>query len=108
MPVVTWDHVHLRSPDPEATASWLEDVLGGEIVDGLAQRADGHAEALGQLLFGWNRPALSPFPARQRHQHGVLDLFVQGRIGRRLGKRTEIHRVLRNPGIFRLECSRAG
>jgi lactoylglutathione lyase len=32
MPVVTWDHVHLRSPDPEATASWLEDILGGEII----------------------------------------------------------------------------
>jgi len=31
-PIVTWDHVHLRSPDPEATAAWLEDVLGGEIV----------------------------------------------------------------------------
>ena len=34
MPVVTWDHVHLRSPDPEATAIWLRDVLGGEIVRG--------------------------------------------------------------------------
>src|ERR1700685_4284800 len=34
MPVVTWDHVHLRSPDPEAVAAWLEDVLGGEIVRG--------------------------------------------------------------------------
>jgi len=33
MPVaVTWDHVHLRSPDPEATAAWLRDILGGEIV----------------------------------------------------------------------------
>jgi catechol 2,3-dioxygenase-like lactoylglutathione lyase family enzyme len=34
MPIVTWDHVHLRSPDPEATAAWLEDILGGEIVRG--------------------------------------------------------------------------
>jgi lactoylglutathione lyase len=34
MPIVTWDHVHLRSPDPEATAAWLEDVLGGEIIRG--------------------------------------------------------------------------
>src|ERR1700722_16486922 len=32
MPIVTWDHVHLRSPDPEAMAAWLEDILGGEIV----------------------------------------------------------------------------
>jgi catechol 2,3-dioxygenase-like lactoylglutathione lyase family enzyme len=34
MPVVTWDHIHLRSPDPEATATWLRDVLGGEIMRG--------------------------------------------------------------------------
>src|ERR1700746_3424999 len=34
MPVVTWDHVHLRSPDPEATAAWLEDILGGVIIRG--------------------------------------------------------------------------
>ena len=34
MPTVTWDHVHLRSPDPEATAKWLEDILGGQIVRG--------------------------------------------------------------------------
>jgi lactoylglutathione lyase len=32
MPTVTWDHVHLRSPDPEAMAAWLVDILGGEIV----------------------------------------------------------------------------
>ena len=31
---LTWDHVHLRSPDPEATAAWLRDMLGGEIVRG--------------------------------------------------------------------------
>ena len=34
MPTVTWDHVHLRSPDPEATAAWLSDILGGEIIRG--------------------------------------------------------------------------
>jgi catechol 2,3-dioxygenase-like lactoylglutathione lyase family enzyme len=33
-PKVTWDHVHLRSPDPEATATWLHDILGGEIIRG--------------------------------------------------------------------------
>ncbi|MBW8904014.1 MAG: VOC family protein, partial [Bradyrhizobium sp.] len=31
MPIVTWDHVHLRSPDPEAIATWLQDILGGVI-----------------------------------------------------------------------------
>jgi lactoylglutathione lyase len=34
MPLVTWDHVHLRSPDPEATAAWLEDILGAIIIRG--------------------------------------------------------------------------
>ena len=34
MPIVTWDHVHLRSLDPEATAAWLEKILGGEIIRG--------------------------------------------------------------------------
>jgi catechol 2,3-dioxygenase-like lactoylglutathione lyase family enzyme len=34
MPSVTWDHVHLRSPDPEAMAAWLADILGGEIIRG--------------------------------------------------------------------------
>src|ERR1700719_4045998 len=34
MPTVTWDHVHLRSPDPEAMAAWLEDILGGVIIRG--------------------------------------------------------------------------
>src|SRR5260370_42706989 len=34
MPMVTWDHVHLRSPDPEATAAWLENILGGVIIRG--------------------------------------------------------------------------
>jgi lactoylglutathione lyase len=35
MPAVTWDHVHLRSPDPEATALWFHEVLGGEIIRGI-------------------------------------------------------------------------
>jgi lactoylglutathione lyase len=32
MPTVLWDHIHLRSPDPEATAAWFEQMLGAEIV----------------------------------------------------------------------------
>ena len=27
----TWDHVHIRTPDPEATAQWFEKMLGAEI-----------------------------------------------------------------------------
>ena len=28
----SYDHVHLRSPDPEATASWYEQMFGAEII----------------------------------------------------------------------------
>ena len=32
MPQLTWDHIHLRSPDPEATAQWFERILGAEVI----------------------------------------------------------------------------
>jgi len=32
MPKYTWDHIHLRSPDPEATAVWFERILGAEVL----------------------------------------------------------------------------
>lgn len=28
----TWEHIHLKSPDPEATATWYQDMLGAEII----------------------------------------------------------------------------
>jgi catechol 2,3-dioxygenase-like lactoylglutathione lyase family enzyme len=31
-PNVVWDHIHLRSPDPEATALWFERMLGAQII----------------------------------------------------------------------------
>jgi lactoylglutathione lyase len=33
----TWDHVHLRSPDPEATATWFERILGAEVIRSMQQ-----------------------------------------------------------------------
>src|SRR3954451_6410670 len=32
MSAFTWEHIHLRSPDPEATATWYEDKLDAEII----------------------------------------------------------------------------
>ncbi len=29
---ITWDHIHLRSPDVEAMALWFERMLGAEII----------------------------------------------------------------------------
>lgn len=31
MATFTWDHVHLRTPDPEATAQWFERMLGAQV-----------------------------------------------------------------------------
>ena len=28
----TWEHIHLRSPDPAATAQWYEDKLGADVI----------------------------------------------------------------------------
>ena len=36
MPKLTYDHMHLRSPDPEATAAWYERMLGAEVVRSVA------------------------------------------------------------------------
>jgi lactoylglutathione lyase len=32
MPTFTWDHIHLRTPDPEATAQWFERMLGAQVI----------------------------------------------------------------------------
>ena len=37
MPTVTWDHIHLRSPDPEATATWFERMLGAQVIRTIQQ-----------------------------------------------------------------------
>src|SRR5215470_11907264 len=29
---VTWDHIHLRTPDPEGMAQWFERTLGAEVI----------------------------------------------------------------------------
>ena len=39
MPNYTWDHVHLRTPDPEATAQWFERMLGAEVLRSTQQGA---------------------------------------------------------------------
>ena len=32
MPRYTWDHIHLRTANPEGTAQWYERMLGAEII----------------------------------------------------------------------------
>jgi len=37
MPNLTWDHVHLRTKDPEGTAQWYERMLGAEVIRTMQQ-----------------------------------------------------------------------
>jgi catechol 2,3-dioxygenase-like lactoylglutathione lyase family enzyme len=39
MATFTWDHIHLRSPDPEATAQWYEKMLGAQVIRSMQQGA---------------------------------------------------------------------
>ncbi|MCO6414878.1 VOC family protein [Siccirubricoccus sp. KC 17139] len=32
MPKIRFDHIHLRSPNPEATAAWFAETLGAEVI----------------------------------------------------------------------------
>ena len=34
---LTWDHIHLRSPDPEETAVWFERMLGAQVIRSMTQ-----------------------------------------------------------------------
>jgi len=35
----TWDHIHLRTTDPEKTAQWFERMLGAEVIRTMQQGA---------------------------------------------------------------------
>src|SRR6266700_5223198 len=37
MTTYTWDHIHLRSPDPEATAQYFERMFGAEVIRTIEQ-----------------------------------------------------------------------
>ena len=37
MATYTWDHVHIRTRDPEATATWFESMLGAEVIRSMQQ-----------------------------------------------------------------------
>jgi lactoylglutathione lyase len=37
MPRFTYDHIHLRSPDPEATAKYYETMFGAEVLRTMQQ-----------------------------------------------------------------------
>ena len=42
MPTYTWDHIHLRTADPEATVKWFESMLGAQMHPQHAARQAAH------------------------------------------------------------------
>lgn len=68
--VTTWDHVHLRTPDPEATARWYEKMLGAEVV---------HSPGRVDLILGGQKVFVLKSPdgdgAPPKHPHLGLDHF---------------------------------
>ena len=70
MPTYTWDHVHLRSPDPEATAQWFERVLGAEVIRSMQQgkpridlKLGGANIFIAPVAPGAGRPAAAAMPS---------------------------------------------
>jgi catechol 2,3-dioxygenase-like lactoylglutathione lyase family enzyme len=52
MPQLTFDHIHLRTPDPEATVAWFETMLGAEVIRSMQQGAPRVDLKLGgQMIF---------------------------------------------------------
>lgn len=74
MGTFTWEHIHLRSPDPEATAAWYADKLDAEIIrtpqSGGAIRID--LNLGGQPVFiASANPSLTTHPAPETPYYGL-------------------------------------
>jgi catechol 2,3-dioxygenase-like lactoylglutathione lyase family enzyme len=81
----TWDHVHLRSPDPEATAQWFEKMLGAQVLRSTQQgqpRID--LKLGGATIFiapvavgdGVNAPPVTPYQGLDHFGLQVKDVDV--------------------------------
>jgi lactoylglutathione lyase len=57
MATFTWEHIHLRSPDPEATAQWYATMLGAEVV---RTPQSGGATRVDLLLGGSQKVFIAP------------------------------------------------
>ncbi|UZE48302.1 VOC family protein [Rhodopseudomonas sp. P2A-2r] len=78
-PNYTWDHVHIRTPNVEATAQWFADMLGAEIV-----RAPGRVNIKlgGAMIFlapvtpdmGVNPPPVTPYQGLDHFGLSVTDI----------------------------------
>src|SRR5258708_7627857 len=61
MAAFTYDHIHLRSPDAEATARWYEEMFGAEIIRSV--QSDGRPRL--DLNLGGVAVFIAPVPSGQ-------------------------------------------
>jgi len=61
----TYDHIHLRSPDPEATAAWYERMFGAEVLRTMQQGKPRIDLKLGgvNIFIAQTTPEVNPPPA---------------------------------------------
>ncbi len=71
MPSYTWDHIHLRTPDAEATAQWFERMLGAQVL-----RSSAHGISRIDLKLGGANIFLAPVTPYQGLDH--FGLTVSG------------------------------
>src|SRR6195256_4290919 len=66
----TWDHIHLRTTNPEATAAWFERMLGAQVIRTMQQGAPRIDLKLGGAMIfiapvapgdGVNAPPATPY-----------------------------------------------
>ncbi len=74
---IVFDHIHLISDDPEATASWYADMLGGEIASVAELRGAPQYRVLFDgviILVRGRRPGEEPDPAldKRKYANGYL------------------------------------
>jgi catechol 2,3-dioxygenase-like lactoylglutathione lyase family enzyme len=77
-PQLTWDHVHIRTPDPDATARWFAEMLGAEIVPSPARidvRLGGNSIFLTPVSAG---DGINPAPVTPYQGLDHFGLAVQG------------------------------
>ncbi|MGB3042654.1 MAG: VOC family protein [Xanthobacteraceae bacterium] len=77
-PQLTWDHVHIRTPDPDATAQWFAEMLGAEIVPSPARidvRLGGNSIFLTPVSAG---DGINPAPVTPYQGLDHFGLAVQG------------------------------
>lgn len=108
MPVYTWDHVHLRSPDPAATAQWFEHMLGAQVICTMQQGKERIDLKLGGAdIFiapvasgdGVNAPPVTPYQGLDHFGLSVKDLDAVAADLKRKGVEFTMEPNTPRPGI---------